>query len=48
MGANASTLAVGYADIDAAARRIEGHARRTPVMTSRAVRRQAVQTLRPD
>jgi threonine dehydratase len=33
----ASTLPVGHADIAAAAKRVEGHARRTPVMTSRMV-----------
>lgn len=32
-----STLAVGHADIAAAAARLEGHARRTPVLTSRTV-----------
>ena len=31
------TLPVGHADITAAAERLEGHARRTPVMTSRMV-----------
>src|ERR1039458_9889205 len=31
------TLPVGHADIAAAAERIEGHARRTPVMTSSLV-----------
>jgi threonine dehydratase len=31
------TLAVSYADVAAAARRLAGHARRTPVMTSRQV-----------
>jgi threonine dehydratase len=30
-------LAVNYADVEAAAKRIKGHAHRTPVMTSRAV-----------
>ncbi len=31
------TLPVEYADVAAAARRIEGHAARTPVITSRTV-----------
>ena len=33
----APALPVGYADIAAAAERLAGHARRTPVMTSRTV-----------
>jgi threonine dehydratase len=35
-GADASALPVSYADVDAAARRLEGVASRTPVMTSRS------------
>ena len=37
MNAPATTLPVNYDDVAAAAKRLEGHARRTPAMTSRSV-----------
>jgi threonine dehydratase len=41
----AAPLAVSYADVESAARRIAGHARRTPVLTSRAVDERAGATV---